>query len=52
MTQSEAARTQVQRASASSSIRSALCPDPSTSKSVFSSEKCDMVAVDVEQDPR
>jgi hypothetical protein len=48
---SEAARTWVQRASASSSITSVLCPDSSTSRSVFSTRKCDTVAINREQTP-
>jgi hypothetical protein len=49
---SEAACTRVQRATALSSIRSALCPDPSTSRSVFNSGKCDTVVTNAEPDPQ
>jgi hypothetical protein len=48
---SKATRTQVQRASASSSVRSMLRPDLRTSRSVFSSGKCDTVATNAEWDP-
>jgi hypothetical protein len=48
--ESEAMRTHVQRASALSSVKSALRPDPSISSSVFSSRKCDTVATNTEQD--
>jgi hypothetical protein len=49
---SEATHTQVQRASASSSIKPALCPELSTSRLVFSSGKCDTVATSTEQAPQ
>jgi hypothetical protein len=45
---SESVRTWVQRASASSSVKSALHPDPSTCSLVYSSGKCDMVATNAE----
>jgi hypothetical protein len=48
----EAARTWVQRASASSFVRSTLRPNPSTSRLVFSSGKCDTVATNAKRDPQ
>jgi hypothetical protein len=47
---SEAVRTRVQRASTSSSVRSALCLDCSTSSSVFNYEKYDSAATNAEHD--
>jgi hypothetical protein len=48
----EATCTQVQRAFASTSVRSALRPDLSSSISDLSSGKCDTVATNVEWDPQ
>jgi hypothetical protein len=48
----EVACTRVHRASASSSVRSVLCPDLSNSSSDFSSGKCNTVATNVERDPQ
>jgi hypothetical protein len=50
--ESEATLTQIQRASASSYVKSALHLDPSTSSSVFNSRKCNMAATNVERDPQ
>jgi hypothetical protein len=50
--ESEAVRTRVQRASASSSVKSTLHPDPSTSSSVSNSGKCNTTATNVEWDPQ
>jgi hypothetical protein len=44
-------RTQVQRACASASVRSALRPDPSNSSLGFSSGKYDTAATNTEKDP-
>jgi hypothetical protein len=49
--ESKAACTRVQRTSTSSSVKSAMRPDLSTSSSVFNSQKCDTVATNVEHDP-
>jgi hypothetical protein len=49
--ESEAARTRIHRASASSSIESTLCSDPSTFSSVFNSGKCDTMTTNAEWDP-
>jgi hypothetical protein len=46
--ESEAARTRAQRASTSSSVNPALRPDPSTSRSVSSSRKCDTTVINAE----
>jgi hypothetical protein len=50
--ESEAACTQIQRASSSSSVKSVLCPDQSTSSLVFNSRKCDTAATNVELEPQ
>jgi hypothetical protein len=50
--ESKAAGTQVQRASASSFVKSTLHPKLSTSRSVFNSGKCNMVAINTEQEPQ
>jgi hypothetical protein len=47
----ETTHNRVQRASASSFVGSALCPDPSSSSSDLSSGKCNMVATNTEWDP-
>jgi hypothetical protein len=52
VSESVAARTQIQRASASSSVKSTLFPNPSTSSSVFNSSKCDTGATNAEWDPQ
>jgi hypothetical protein len=49
--ESEATHTQVPRASASSSVKSALRLDPSTSSLVFTSRKGDTVATNAEWVP-
>jgi hypothetical protein len=50
--ESEGTHTWIQWASASSSIKSVLHPDPSTSSSVFNYGKCDTGATNVERHPQ
>jgi hypothetical protein len=49
---SEDGRTQIQRASASSNVKFALCPNLSTASSVSDSRKCNTVATNKEQNPQ
>jgi hypothetical protein len=50
--ESEVVHTRVQRASNLSCIKSVLHPEPSTSSSVFSSEKCNTAATNTKQHPK
>jgi hypothetical protein len=50
--ESTVARTQVQTASTSPSVKPALRPDPSTSRSASGSGKCDTTATNAERDPQ